>query len=69
MTRADAMIERFIGWFGNQNLFIELQRHFVHGDLERNRALATLAQRTTSESSLLAAPPTTNAPAAACTTC
>ena len=45
MTRADAMIERFIGWFGNQSLFIELQRHFVHGDLERNRALATLAQR------------------------
>ena len=45
MTRADAMVESFIGWFGQENVFIELQRHFVYGDLERNRALATLAER------------------------
>ena len=45
MTRADAMVEKFIGWFGQENVFIELQRHFVYGDLERNRALATLAER------------------------
>ncbi len=41
----DAMIERFIGWFGKENLFIELQRHLVHGDRERNDALVTLAER------------------------
>ena len=45
MSRADEMIERFIGWFGKENLFIELQRHFIYGDLERNRALAILAKR------------------------
>ena len=45
MTRADAMVNRFVNWFGKQNVFIELQRHFVYGDLERNRALATLAER------------------------
>ena len=45
MTRADAMIKRFIGWFGKENLFIELQRHFVHGDRERNNALVILAER------------------------
>ncbi|MXX93220.1 MAG: DNA polymerase III subunit alpha [Chloroflexi bacterium] len=42
---ADAMIERFIDWFGKENLFIELQRHFVHGDRERNNALVALAER------------------------
>ena len=41
----DAMIQRFIGWFGKENLFIELQRHLVHGDRERNNALVTLAER------------------------
>ena len=45
MTLGDAMVERFIGWFGKENVFIELQRHLVYGDLERNHALATLAER------------------------
>ena len=45
ITRTDAMVERFIGWFGAENVFIELQRHFIHGDLERNHALVTLAER------------------------
>ncbi len=45
ISRADENVQRFIGWFGKENLFIELQRHFVHGDLERNRALAALAER------------------------
>ena len=41
----DAVIERFMGWFGKENLFIELQRHLVHGDRERNNALVALAER------------------------
>ncbi len=45
MSHADGIVQRFIEWFGEQNLFIELQRHWVHGDLERNRALAALAER------------------------
>ncbi len=45
MAKADDIVNRFIRWFGHANLFIELQRHFVHGDLERNRALASIAQR------------------------
>ena len=45
MTRADAMIERFIGWFGKENLFIELQRNLIHGDRKRNNALVALADR------------------------
>ncbi len=45
MTRADAIVRKFVRWFGKENIFIELQRHFVYGDLERNHALATLAER------------------------
>ena len=45
ISRADEIAQRFIHRFGIRNLFIEIQRHFVHGDLQRNRALAELAQR------------------------
>ncbi|MYA59250.1 MAG: DNA polymerase III subunit alpha [Chloroflexi bacterium] len=45
MARADAIVGRFVRWFGKKNVFIELQRHFIYGDLERNHALATLAER------------------------
>ena len=45
ITRNDAMVGKFVRWFGKENVFIELQRHFVYGDLERNQALATLAER------------------------
>jgi len=44
MTRADAMIERFVGWFGRENLFIELQQNLNHADPQRNNALVTLAE-------------------------
>ncbi len=45
MTLADSIVERFVEWFGRENVFIELQRHFVYRDLERNHALANLAHR------------------------
>ena len=32
-------------WFSAENVFVELQRHFVYGDMDRNRALSALAGR------------------------
>jgi error-prone DNA polymerase len=43
---AEAWLHRLIGWFGVDNVFVELQDNLVFGDRPRNRALVELAERT-----------------------
>jgi error-prone DNA polymerase len=42
---AEAAARRYIGVFGRDNYWIELQNNLVYGDRERNQALAALAKR------------------------
>jgi len=42
---AEARARRYIGWFGRENFFLELQQNFVQGDTTRNAALVDLAER------------------------
>ena len=44
-AQAEALLRRFIGWFGIDNVFVELQDNFVFGDRPRNRALVSLAEQ------------------------
>jgi error-prone DNA polymerase len=41
---AEAALRRWAGWFGPENVLVELQDNLVHGDRARNRALARLAK-------------------------
>ena len=43
---AQRLLERWIAWFGRDNVFVELQDNLVFGDRPRNRALVDLAART-----------------------
>ena len=38
------VLDRYIGWFGRENVYVELQQNLVHGDTERCRRLAGLAR-------------------------
>ncbi len=42
---AQALVERYRGWFGRSQVFLELQQHLVHGDTARNKRLSELAER------------------------
>ncbi len=44
-TEAQALVNRYRDWFGQSNVFLELQQHLVHGDTERNKQLRELAER------------------------
>jgi len=43
---AEALVRRYLEWFGPENYYIELQHNLAAGDTERNRALLALAART-----------------------
>ncbi len=43
---ARELIKKYLGWFGADNYYIELQHNLVHGDSERNRNLVMLARET-----------------------
>ena len=43
MEDARRMLERWVAWFGPDNVFVELQDNLVFGDQPRNRALVDLA--------------------------
>jgi len=45
-TEAYELLRKYMGWFGKENLFIELQQNLVLGDVKRNRKLAKLASQT-----------------------
>lgn len=45
LGEAEALLRRWVGWFGAENVFVELQDNLVFGDRHRNRALAELAGR------------------------
>jgi len=45
VAAAEAALLRYIGWFGAENFYIELQQNLVHGDTERCRRLVDLARR------------------------
>jgi error-prone DNA polymerase len=45
LDEAEAVLRRWIGWFGASSVFVELQDNLVHGDRPRNRALAGLARK------------------------
>ena len=42
---AAAALARLVGWFGAEQVFVELQDNDVHGDRPRNEALVRLAER------------------------
>jgi error-prone DNA polymerase len=44
LKSAAAALERYIGWFGRENVYIELQQNLAHGDTERCRRLVALAR-------------------------
>ena len=44
-TEAQALVQRYRGWFGASGVFLELQQHLAYGDTTRNRRLHELAQR------------------------
>ena len=44
-TEAAAALDRLAGWFGAEQVFVELQDNDVHGDRPRNEALVALAER------------------------
>ena len=44
-TEAAAALDRLAGWFGAEQVFVELQDNDVHGDRPRNEALVALAGR------------------------
>ena len=41
----DEIIKQYLDAFGSQNVFIELQKHFVKGDVQRNGKLIELANK------------------------
>jgi len=43
-TGAAEELQKYIEWFGHQNVFVELQQNLVYGDTPRNRGLVSLAQ-------------------------
>ncbi|MYI83088.1 MAG: PHP domain-containing protein, partial [Chloroflexi bacterium] len=44
-SEAAAALDRLVGWFGADRVFVELQDNDVHGDRPRNEALVALAER------------------------
>ena len=38
-------MKRYRDWFGQSQVFLELQQHLVHGDTARNQRLRELAER------------------------
>ena len=42
---AEALLRRYVEWFGPANVVVELQQNLVFGDTRRHRALAALAAR------------------------
>ena len=44
-AEAQALVERYRGWFGPGNVFLEMQQHLAYGDTARNKRLPELAER------------------------
>lgn len=44
-AKAQALVERYRGWFGPGSVFLELQQHLAYGDTARNKRLSELAER------------------------
>lgn len=44
MSEARDMAEKYIRWFGSENVYLELEQNLVYGDTTRNRRLAQIAR-------------------------
>ena len=44
-AEAEAQLKQYLGWFGADNVFVELQQNLVQGDTSRNRRLIDLAKK------------------------
>ncbi len=44
-AKAQALVERYRGWLGRSQVFLELQQHLAYGDTARNKRLRELAER------------------------
>lgn len=44
LLAAEAVLREYVSWFGQANIFVELQQHYVFGDTPRCRRLAALAR-------------------------
>lgn len=45
LAEAKDIAERYVEWFGIENVYLELQQNLVHGDTQRNRRLVDLAHQ------------------------
>ena len=45
LSEARDIGERYVEWFGRQNVYLELQQNLVHGDTQRNCRLVDLARQ------------------------
>ena len=43
MGEAEALLKRYLEWYGTGSVYVELNRNFLHGDADRNRALVRVA--------------------------
>jgi len=41
---AESLAKKYLEWFGQENVFVELQQNLVQGDTQRNRRLVELAR-------------------------
>ena len=44
VAEAEALLKRYLEWFGTGSVYVELNRNLLHGDTERNRALVRVAR-------------------------
>ena len=44
-AEAETQLRQYLGWFGTDNVFVELQQNLVQGDTGRNRRLIDLARK------------------------
>ena len=43
---AEALLKRYLDWYGTGSLYVELNRNLLQGDADRNRALVRIARET-----------------------
>ena len=46
VDEAEALLKRYLEWYGTGLVYVELNRNFLHGDADRNRTLAMVARET-----------------------
>ena len=44
VAEAESLLKRYLEWFGSGSVYVELNRNFLQGDTDRNRALVRIAR-------------------------